>query len=463
MPRHDLRPAGRAGALPLRARVLYSASSLGSEALIQSRNLWLLYFYLPPADAHREQLVNPGVYAAFALLITFTSSFNDPLIAYWSDRTKSRLGRRLPFILWGTPFWALFGFMYFTPPQGSETLVALYFFFVSQAYALTSTLSGGPYEAMLPEISHESNERLGIVGMKVWFGALGGLIGLVAAGVIKDSAGFRVMAFTVAMLALVCRYAGMIGIWRHASRTTPPAVLPLRNALVNTFKNRPFQLFLPSFVLFQLAYGLMLGMLPFFVKAVLQVNKEGDWVAILTAVAIAVVVLSVPWHRRRARRTSKREAYRLAMLAGAVVFPFTAVAASLPDRADAVGIIVLMACAGFAIAGVYLFPAALTADIVDDDSMRTGMRREAMFFGAQNFVEKWVTALRDPILIALLAFGNTAGDTLGIKLVGPAAGLILLVGYVLFRRYDLPDDPLTAAAQPSVGQPVRPIPAEVPQ
>ncbi len=450
------------GPLPLRARVLYTGSSLGSEALIQSRNLWLLYFYLPPADAHREQLINPGVYAAFALLITLTSSFNDPLIAYWSDRTKSRLGRRLPFILWATPFWALFGFMFFTPPQGSATWVALYFFFVSQAYAFTSTLSGGPYEAMLPEISHESNERLGIVGMKVWFGALGALVGLVASGVMKDTVGFRAMAFSVAMLALVCRYAGMLGIWNYASRTTPPVDLPLKGAILQTFKNRSFQQFLPSFVLFQLAYGLMLGMLPFFVKAILDVDKEGTWIAGLTAVAIAVVVVSVPWYRRRARRTSKRAAYRLAMLAGAVIFPFTALVGSLPGTSHTVGIAVLMACAGFAISGVYLFPAALTADIVDDDSMRTGMRREAMFFGAQNFVEKWVTALRDPLLIALLAFGNTAGDTLGIRLVGPAAGLILLLGHYMFRRYDLPDDPLTAARpQPKAPAPV--LVAQVPR
>jgi GPH family glycoside/pentoside/hexuronide:cation symporter len=428
---------------------MYSASSLGSEALIQGRNLWLLYFYLPPADAHREQLINPGAYAALALVITLTSSFNDPLIAYWSDRSRSRLGRRLPFILWATPFWALFGFMFFTPPHSGTAWVALYFFLVSQAYAFTSTLSGGPYEAMLPEISHESNERLGIVGMKVWFGALGGLVGLVASGVIKDNAGFRAMAFALAALALGCRYVGMIGIWRHASRTTPPAELPLRGAVTQTFRNRSFQSFLPSFVLFQLAYGLMLGMLPFFVKAFLNVSDEGTWVAGLTAVAIAVVVVSVPWHRRHARRTSKRAAYRLAMLAGAIVFPFAAVAGSVPGLPDALGIGILMGCAGFAIAGVYLFPAALTADIVDDDSMRTGMRREAMFFGAQNFVEKWVTALRDPLLIVLLTFGNTAGDTLGIRLVGPAAGLLLLLGYWLFRRYDLVDDPLTAAAPPS--------------
>ena len=431
--------------LPLRARALYAASSLGSEALIQSRNLWLLYFYLPPADAHRERLINPGVYAVLALLITFTASLNDPLIAYWSDRTKSRLGRRLPFILWATPLWALCGFLYFSPPHGSTALVAVYFFFVSQAYAFTSTLSGGPYEAMLPEISHQSDERLAIVGMKVWFGALGGLVGLVGSGVIKDAAGFKVMALSVAVLALAFRYSGMGGIWRHASRTTPPAELPLKGALLQTFRNRSFQRFLPSFVLFQLAYGLMLGMLPFFVKAVIGAKKEGTWVAALTAVAIAVVVVSVPWYRRFARKTSKRVAYRRAMLIGAIVFPFVAAAGSIPGVPASAQIAVLMALAGFAISGVYLFPAALTADIVDDDSMRTGMRREAMYFGAQNFVEKWVTALRDPILIALLAFGDTAGDTLGIKLVGPAAGTILFAGYFLFRRYDLPDDPIEAA------------------
>jgi GPH family glycoside/pentoside/hexuronide:cation symporter len=432
--------------------VLYAAGSLGSEALIQSRALWLVFFYL---EAHDEQLVNPYVLGVLVPVAAIVNAVWDPVVGYLSDRTRSRLGRRLPFILLATPFWALFGFLLFTPPDASRWVVALYFFAVFELYALTSTLSGGPYESLLPEISHVSDERMSIVGTRVWFGALGGLAGLVLSGVIKDAAGFAAMALAMACLALTFRYLGVIGVWRHTSRNTPPVELPLGGAVLQTFRNRSFLWFLPSFVLFQLAYQLVLAMLPFFVKVVLDVpdGEEGRWVAILTAIAIAVVVLSVPRHRRYARRTSKRRAYRRAMLMGAALFPLAGVAGLVPGVSDTVQLALLMALVGFPIAGVYLFPATLTADIVDDDSLRTGMRREAMYFGAQNFVEKVVTALSAPILIGVLALGDTPDNSLGIRLVGPVAGLILLAGYLLFRRYDLPDDPIAAARRVAVPAP----------
>jgi GPH family glycoside/pentoside/hexuronide:cation symporter len=102
-------------------------------------------------------------------------------------------------------------------------------------------------------------------------------------------------------------------------------------------------------------------------------------------------------------------------------------------------------------AGVYLFPAALTADLADHDAVETGMRREATYFGAQNFVEKSAGALAPLLLAGLLTVGNTADDPWGIRLVGPLAGLLVLVGYVLFRSYRLPDEmaSVSAAVSPS--------------
>ena len=97
------------------------------------------------------------------------------------------------------------------------------------------------------------------------------------------------------------------------------------------------------------------------------------------------------------------------MLAGAIVFPFISLTGLLPGYQTRRRHSSPMALAGFRSPASTCSRRPLTADIVDDDCMRTGMRREAMFFGAQNFVEKMVTALRPPVLIALLAFGNTAG------------------------------------------------------
>lgn len=437
-------------ALPLRAKLAYSAASFGGEALGQSRGLWLLYYYAPPEDADRTQLLPLGLVGALLFAGRLLEAFDDSLIGWWSDRTRSRLGRRIPFVLAATPFMAVFAVLLFSPPPAGTAGTALWFFLALELFFLSATLSGGPYEALLPEIARTSADRVTVIGMKVYFGAAGAAVGLAGSGLLVDLVGFQAMAAVMAALLLTFRYLGIAGVWRHASRTAPPAEIGFREAMGHTFRNANFLRFLPSFVLFQIAFQMLVGVLPYFVNAVLGVEEEGTWVAVLTATAIVAMVVSVPGFALVARRTSKRAAYSRAMLGAACVFPLIAVAGLVPGVPDAAEILVVMALAGVPLAGVYLFPAAITADIIDEESVRTGLRREATYYGAQNFVEKTATSLAPLVLALLLMLGHSEGNTLGIRLVGPVAGLILLSAWLLFRTYDLEDDPLerTARAAP---------------
>ena len=89
-------------------------------------------------------------------------------------------------------------------------------------------------------------------------------------------------------------------------------------------------------------------------------------------------------------------------------------------------------------AGVNLMPKAITADITDYDELRTGMRREGMFYARQNLFGK-IGSFFAPLLLALvLLLGETTDDPLGIRMVGPVAGVIAFMGYWLFRGYRLP-------------------------
>ena len=432
-------------ALPLRARLAYASSSLGTEALGQSRGLWLVYFYAPPEDSGREALVPLGLIGVILFAARLVETFDDALVGYLSDRTSSRLGRRLPYVLGATPFMALFSFLLFAPPRAGTGATVAYLFLMLELYYVFSTLSGGPYEALLPEIATTSAERVGVVGMRVYFGVAGAAVGLVGSSLIVDHLGFKAMALVMAVLAFAFRYLGAFGVWRHARRGVDPVDLPFWEALRTTFSNVYFLLFLPTFVLFQIGLQMLLGVLPYYVDAVLGVEDEGTWVAALTAVAIGSMAVSVPLFARLARRTSKRQAYRTAMLAAALVFPLLAFAGFVPGVAKEVQIVAAMVLLGAPVAGVYLFPATLTADIIDYDALRTGLRREATYYGAQNFVEKTATSLAPLVLTLLLLLGRSAENPLGIRLVGPVAGVILLAGYLVFRAYDLSDD-VTAAA-----------------
>jgi Na+/melibiose symporter-like transporter len=135
------------------------------------------------------------------------------------------------------------------------------------------------------------------------------------------------------------------------------------------------------------------------------------------------------------------------MLWAGLSFPLVSLVGLVPGIPVEAQIVAVMAAAGAPLAGLFLFPAALTADIVDHDSLSTGFRREGAYFGAQNFVEKMATSLAPLMLALLLVLGNTADDPLGIRLVGPTAGLIVLAGWFVFRRYDLPDDVLAAGRE----------------
>lgn len=425
--------------LPLRAKLLYASSSLGSEALTQSRGLWLLYFYSPPEDADLEQQLPRLLIGILLVAGRLLEAFDDAVIGYWSDRTRSRWGRRIPFIVLATPPWALFAVLLFAPPPGGTGSTAVYFFVVLELFFLFSTLSGGPYEALLPEIAPRHEDRVKVVGIRVYFGAAGAAVGLAVSGVLVDSIGFAGMAVSIGVLALVARYVGLAGVWERAMASRRIAALPLRDAMRVTFSNRHFLLFLPTFVLFQIGFQMLVGVLPFYVNAVLHVDEEGTWVAVLTAIAICAMLAALPFFARFALRTSKRQAYRTALLASAIVFPAAALPGLVPLVPAQAELLLLMVIVGIPIAGNYLFPPILTADIIEDDSVRTGLRREATYYGAQNFVEKTATSFAPLFLVLLLLLGDTSDNALGIRLVGPAAGAITLLGYLIFRRYDLPD------------------------
>jgi GPH family glycoside/pentoside/hexuronide:cation symporter len=430
-------------ALRLHTKLLYASDSLGSQALIESRGLWLLYFYAPPAHGKTAHLLGVAIAGAVLTVVPIVAAVADPVVGYWSDRTASRRGRRLPFIVGATPIWALLAFLLFTPPSSTgAAVIATYLAVVFALYSIANITSGGPYEALLPELAHTSDERVRINGYKVYFGAAGGGIGLVASGLIIDYLGFRAMALAMALLALVFRYVGTAGVWRHVDRTQPPARIPVREAARATFANRFFLLYLPAFVLFQVALTMTTAALPYYVKALLGASKTGTWVAALTAVLIGVLVLSIPFQARVARRRSKRLAFRRSMLGATVLFPLLAFVGLIPLVPASAEIVVIMALAGLPVAGIYLFPATLTADIIDYDGLRTGMRREGTYYQLHSFVEQIATSLAPALVAGFLLLGDTSSNTLGVRLVGPASGALVLVGYLIFRRYDLSDDVL---------------------
>ena len=171
-----------------------------------------------------------------------------------------------------------------------------------------------------------------------------------------------------------------------------------------------------------------LGVPSFLIEASLEIDETGGGARFSTTVALGTTPWTISPATRFPRRTSKRRAYRASLLAA--IAPSAPRVRGLPpwDFAEA-QLVIAMVLVGLPIAGNYLFPAPSTADIIDYDTLETGLRREAMYYGAQNFVEK-TTSVSAAILGVLLTFGKTTEDPLGIRLAGPVAAVLVLVGYL---------------------------------
>jgi len=137
-------------------------------------------------------------------------------------------------------------------------------------FHLFSTLSGGPFESLLPEIAPTSRERVSIVTWQVFFGTIGAFIALVVSGIIIDFAGFQAMALTMAVLALGSRYLGLAGAWRYTRLDVEPATVGAWEAFRATLRNDQFLYYLPTFILFNMAISMMTATLPFWTSAVLM-------------------------------------------------------------------------------------------------------------------------------------------------------------------------------------------------
>jgi GPH family glycoside/pentoside/hexuronide:cation symporter len=443
--------------LPRRNRIIYASASLGGNMLSRTGQLWLLFYYAPPADADLPTIVPRVTLAVILLLIGIEDAIDDPLIGYWSDRTRSRWGRRIPFVLFATPVYTFFFFLLFTPPGADHGAVvnAVYFTAIVGIQRLAGTLSGGPLEALLPEVAKTPAARVSIVAWQVFLGSLGAVFALVVTGFIKDAFGFQVMAGAVAVLALVSRYIGLAGIWKYAQTAVPPVSIGVRESVRQALRNDQFLFFLPTFVLFNLGVTMMLAALPFFAESVilgdqdaLTVNifgasfdlEEGGVTSTLAAGAIFTVILALPAVYRLAVTRGKAWVYAMSMLGASIMFPTLFFMGLIPGVHPLVQSIFFVAPAGIAITGVFAFPNAIMADIIDYDALRTGLRREALYYGTQNTVEKWMSSLSTGVLAVLFLFGETADNPLGIRLVGPVAGVSAFLGFLLFRGYSLPDE-----------------------
>ncbi|MFN8532799.1 MAG: MFS transporter [Dehalococcoidia bacterium] len=424
---------------PCWASLLYAQGAFGFNVLHQMQTLWLVYFFAPPAETGRPVYIPLALLSGVLAIGRLIEAFDDLAIGHWSDVSHSRWGRRLPFIVAGAPFVGLLFVLLWIPPPLEGGLLALYLFLLLQAYFFAATVVQQPYEAVLAEMSHESATRVQVSSWKVGFGVAGAAVGLVGSGALIGWAGFGSAALVFAVLGIASVLLTVLGVRRLPQAPPLDRPISLFTALRLTATNRQFLIYVASAVLFFLGLNLLTLLLPYYATVILR-QSEG-LVSLLTAAFTGVALVSLPLVGWLANRRSKAFAFKLAMAALGLLLPGLFVVGSLPWLDPIVQGLLFVALLGVPMAALFVLPNPLIADIIDDDALRTGMRREGIYFAADVTVRKVGFALSTALFGLLLSvFGFSPENPLGIRLVGPVAGLGVLLGLAIFAAgYRLPD------------------------
>jgi len=99
--------------LDFKDKFFYSTGSIGLNLVSVGVASWLMFFYMPPGGTPR---VSPGFLSVIFLIAGLWDGLVDPFLGHWSDNTRTRWGRRKPFLLFGTPLMAVFMILLWLPP-----------------------------------------------------------------------------------------------------------------------------------------------------------------------------------------------------------------------------------------------------------------------------------------------------------------------------------------------------------
>lgn len=355
-------------------RWLYGLAHLGIVLTVQAFSAYVLFFYTDVKHL-------PAAWAASVMTVyAFYNAFNNPLMGYVTDRTRTRWGRRLPYILFGTPpLVACFALVWLAPFDGLTQPVALlvYFgvviFFWEGLYTLVATA----YYALLPEMFLTYAERTDAGARMQLVQTVGLIVGIALPPVLYSSFGWPAMGGLFAVVAAAALWLGARGMFER-SEFQEAEPLPLLAALQETLVNRSFVSLVAAQTLrFVGTNTLTMGM-AFYTKYSLGLEEAQTSIIFATVFVAAMPALWL-W-----RWVAQRAGPRTTLMLAYGFFGLSAVPLALVNTLAQAA--VAAALVGIGLAGMLLMGDVILCDVIDEDELRTGRRREGMYFGMSGLI-----------------------------------------------------------------------------
>ena len=390
--------------------------------------------------------IKPAV-AGIAIFIGKTWDwFNDPLIGYISDRTRTRWGRRRPFLLFGAiPFAIAFVMMWYVPPFESTIALTVYYAAAYVVFDAAATFVYMPYFALTPELTDDYDERTALTSYRMFFSILGSLLSftipLMIVGTFTPENSGRVIIMGAVFGILSALPLWLVFFNTKEKQTFSDQEKPkIISSLKAAFSNRPFVFGAIIYLLTWICMDVIQAIILFFIKYVLHLESQSD---LVMALIFVTGIIALPLWEYASRKLGKRHAYAVGVAFMAVVL--MALISMGPSSPFSI-IVFLCIMAGIGVSAAHVLPWAILPDAIEWDEYKTGKRHEGVFYSLITLMKKVASSIAIPLTAVLLDVTNYVPNALeqpksallGIRLLmGPIPSVLLTVAIVFALKYPL--------------------------
>ena len=423
-------------ALPLWKVFLYALGNAAGLLTYNTFNAFIQFFYtdevgLPP------QWVGRGWFA-----FGFWNAVNDPIAGWLSDSTQSKIGRRTFYIrLLAIPVAIAFALVWLPPidvENNGATAVMVYFLVIISIYDMLQSIITLNQDALFPEMFQETATRARGSSVRQFIGfGLGGGAAIALSPLIYDSSlGWTGLAIIWGFTASLFYFLSLIGIQEnpaYAETENPPILDQLKLAL----KNRTFIIVLGINFVFRFFLAGLVAALPFYAEYVLGLDGPRTSL-LLTALVVASVISLLMWQeifKRIGTRNSLLISFTLAAIV-AIPILFTSTLTTT---------VIILGLLGLVVGGALLLgPDMVFAELIDEDYVNTGARREGLYRGILGFMFRFPPAVAGLLLGELLAASGYDSDLSAAQqpadvetviraftAVSPVVAIIIGIGFLL--------------------------------
>ena len=426
---------------------LFAIGQFGWATLSGIISNWLVYYYQPGeallAKGQQLFITQGAVFAGLTVIGLVTASgrifdaFTDPWIGSESDRCRHRLGRRVSFMRYAAiPFGAATVLVFVSPVDGISWVNNVFLLVAVMCFYLAMTCYCTPYNALIPELGRTQKLRINVstfISVTYFLGtAMAYLVTNIADAfepMLGSVASFRLTIGILATFAVFCMLVPTFAIKESDYADTTPSTTPAFSSLAKTFKNKEFQTFVKSDVLYWIALTMFQTGLPFYITELMGLDDSMTFAlfALMTLVSLAFYApVNII-----AKRVGKKRLVVFAFLFFSAAFAVTGCVGWFGIPGIVWGAIVaVMAAIPMAVLGI--LPQAVVADIAEADAIQTNEKREGMFYAARTFAFKLGQS------VAMLLFTSVAlvgSNGVGYRLTAAVAAVFCLAGGLMFTRY----------------------------